>query len=365
MQIETAIARSPSKLTIETIEIEDPRPGEILVKLVATGLCHTDISALEGILPTPMPMVLGHEGAGVVIKVGAGVSKVEVGDHVVMTYTYCGNCPSCVAHDHTYCHSLLQLNFDGNRRDGSSPLSKGIEKINGLFFGQSSFATYAICGERNIVKVPKDVPLEILGPLACGVQTGAGAAVNSLEIGLGATFVVFGAGTVGLSAVMGAKVAGAATIIAVDLSDDRLALARDLGATHTLNGKTQDVLTEIMKITGAGVEFSLDTTGNQEVMETALASTAPRGTCAWLAGVSPDMRVSVDPTFLLMGRKLRGIIEGDSHDATTFINRMIDWYREGRFPFDKLIRFYPFADIETAIRDSHTGETIKPVLKFA
>ena len=364
MNIHAAIAREPGKISVETMQIEDPRADEILVRLVATGLCHTDITSLEGILPIPFPMVLGHEGAGLVEKVGSEVKSVKVGDHVVMTYDHCGHCRSCEAHAHTYCHDLPTINFGGNRRDGSSPLSQDGAKINGGFFGQSSFATFAICTDRNIVKVPADIPLEILGPLACGVQTGAGAVVNSLQVTPGASFAVFGVGTVGLSAVMGARVVGAKTIIAVDVSEARLKLARDLGATHTINGKSQDALAEIMRITGSGVEFSLDTSGVQSVMEQSLAAIAPRGTCAWLAGVSPDMRIPVDPSFLLGGRKLRGIVEGDSHDPTKFINQMIEWYRKGIFPFDRLIRFYPFEDISAAIHDSHIGETIKPVLRF-
>ena len=364
MNIHGAIARIAGKISVEAMQIEAPRADEILVRLVATGLCHTDISALEAVLPIPFPMVLGHEGAGIVEKVGSDVKSVKVGDHVVMTYDHCGHCPSCESHAHTYCHELRTINFGGNRRDGTSPLSQDGAKINGGFFGQSSFATFAICNERNVVKVPADVPLEILGPLACGVQTGAGAAVNSLQVTPGSSFAVFGVGTVGLSAIMGAKVAGAKTIIAVDVFESRLALARDLGATHAINGKNQDALAEIMRITGSGVEFSLDTSGIQSVMEQSLAAIAPRGTCAWLAGVSPGMRIPVDPKFLLSGRKLRGIIEGDSHDPTKFINQMIEWYRQGRFPFDRLIRFYPFEDIQAAIHDSLTGETIKPVLRF-
>lgn len=366
MEITAAIARAPSKLSIEKVQIEDPRPDEVLVRMVATGLCHTDVSALEGILPMEMPMVLGHEGAGIVEKVGADVTHVKPGDPVAMSYNFCNQCPSCAQGKHTYCNDFLPLNFNGlQRADGSSPISKDGEKINAFFFGQSSFGTYAICTGKNVVKVPDDVPLEILGPLGCGIQTGAGAAVNSLGIKKGDVFTVFGAGTVGLSAVMGAKVAGAKTIIAVDLSEDRLATAKELGATHTINGGADDLAAEIMKVTGHGTQYALDTTGNQMIMETALAVTAPLGTCAYLAGVHPDMRIPVDPTFMMQGRKLIGIIEGDSHDAGAFINQMIDWYKAGKFPFDKMIRFYDFQDLETAIHDSHTGETIKPIVKFA
>lgn len=364
MKIESAICRHVGKIAIETIDLEEPRENEVLVRNIATGICHTDISVMNQVLPAPLPIALGHEGAGIVEKVGAKVTNVAIGDHVVMTYDYCGTCPSCLAGKQTYCHNSFDYCFGGYRPDGSSPISKDGEALHGSFFGQSSLSTYSLCYDRNIVKVRKDAPLELLGPLACGIQTGAGAVLNALKVKKGSDFAVFGAGAVGLSAIMAAKIAGARHIIAVDVAPERLELARQLGATDIINGTSENVLEKIAGLTEGGVMYSLDTSGVETVMQQAVMSLAPRGTCGWLAGVSPDMNVTVNPLFLLYGRSIRGIIEGDAHDASAFINQLIDWHMEGKFPFDKLIKTYPFSEIETAIIDTKSGSAIKPIIVF-
>lgn len=364
MKIESAICRHAGQVTIETIDLEEPRENEVLVRCVATGICHTDISVMNQVLPAPLPIALGHEGAGVVEKLGSKVTNVAVGDHVVMTYDYCGTCPSCLAGKNTYCHNSFDYCFGGHRPDGSSPISKDGEILHGSFFGQSSLATYSLCYDRNVVKVRKDAQLEILGPLACGIQTGAGAVLNALQVEQGSDFAVFGAGAVGLSAIMAAKIAGAQRVIAVDIAPERLELAHELGATDTINGASENVLEKIAALTDGGVLYSLDTTGVPAVMQQAVMALAPRGTCGWLAGVSPDLNISVNPLFLLYGRSIRGIIEGDAHDASTFINQLVDWHMDGKFPFDKLIKTYPFSDLDTAIADSKSGKSIKPVILF-
>lgn len=364
MQIQAAVARQPGQLAIETLDLDTPRDNEILVRLVATGICHTDLSAISLTLPSRLPMVPGHEGAGIVEAVGAAVTKVAPGDHVVMTYDYCGHCRACRDHDHTYCHHSVKYCFEGDRPDGSPTLQSTDGPVHGSFFGQSSLATYALCYDRNVVKVRKDAPLELLGPLACGIQTGAGAALNALKVSSKTDFAVFGAGAVGLSAILAARIAGAPRIVAVDISDERLALAREFGATETFNGASGDAVAFIRSITEDGVLVALDTTGAPSVMQQAIAATAPRGTCGWLAGVNPSLEVPVNPTFLLPGRKVQGIIEGESHDPETFINQLIDWYMEGRFPFDRMCRFYAFSDIGQAFADSHHGRVIKPVVRF-
>lgn len=365
MKIEAAVARaSHAPFEIETLELEDPREGEILVRVVATGICHSDISMRDGGLPTPRPAVLGHEGAGIVEKVGRGVAKVVPGDHVLMTYNSCGHCPSCQDHESTYCYEFAPRNFFGSRVDGSSALSKEGAMIHGNIFGQSSFATYALCHEVNAVKVPRDLPLDLLGPLACGVQTGAGAVINALRVHAGDSLAVFGSGSVGMSAVMAARVAGATTIIAVDLVEERLALARELGATHTINARSADIVAQIKEMTGSGVKFALDTTANAAVIRTAVDALAPRGTCG-IVGASPfgtEMTLDV-VSFMSEGRKLRGIVEGDSN-PDVFIPVLIDLYRQGRFPFDKMITFYAFEEINDAVDDSEHGRCIKPVVRM-
>jgi aryl-alcohol dehydrogenase len=349
---------------IEEFELEAPRAGEVLVRIVATGMCHTDAAVRSGDLPTPLPVVLGHEGAGVVESVGAGVRKVAAGDHVVISVNSCGQCDSCLSGHPSICHSIFPLNFAGARFDGSHALTGGAGRVHDQFFGQSSFATRALAHERNVVKVPSDVPLELLGPLACGIQTGAGSVLNALRVGPGESFAVFGSGAVGLSAVMAARVGGATTIIAVDVLPARLELARELGATHVVNGRECDAVAEIQKITRIGVKHALDTTGNVNVIRGAIEALRMGGVCGILGASAAGAELSfpVSP-FMSMSKSLRGIIEGDSV-PDIFIPQLIELYRQGRFPFDKLLRFYALEDINQALADSEKGLTVKPVIRM-
>jgi aryl-alcohol dehydrogenase len=365
VEIKAAVARQQGQgLTLEQVNLEAPRENEILVRVVATGVCHTDLVVLAGHLPTPFPVVLGHEGAGVVEQVGSAISKVKPGDHVVMTYNSCGSCPSCEDHASSYCHEFFPRNFFATRPDGTSAISQNGDSIHGNFFGQSSFATHSLCHEANVVKVSADLPLELLGPLACGIQTGAGAVMNSLQVSVGSSFIVFGTGSVGLSAIMAARVVGASTIIAVDMNDERLEMAKQLGATHTINPKQSVVSEEVMKITGFGVNYSLDTTGLPTVIRDAVESLAPRGTCGILGAPAPETLIELDEThFMSGGRRMMGIVEGDSN-PDTFIPMLADLYAKGMFPFDRLVKFYNLDQINEAIHDSETGSSIKPVIRM-
>jgi len=351
-------------LVIEDVELGDLQPGDVLVRVQASGLCHTDLEVMQGSLTYPLPIVLGHEGAGVVEKVGKAVTKVAVGDHVVMSYNSCGHCDSCNEHAPNYCHDFFGHNFAGVRPDGTSALSKGAETIHGNFFGQSSFANYALCHERNVVKVTKDAPLELLGPLACGIQTGAGAVINALKVSAGRSIAVFGAGSVGLSAVMAARVVGATTIVAVDLNAERLEMARTLGATHTFNPKSCDAVAEIMKATGTGVDYAFESTGVPAVIRNAMDSLAPRGTCGIVGAATLDTEITINAMHLMTaGRSIRGIVEGDS-TPEVFIPQLIELHRQGRFPFDKLVSFYPYEKINQAVEDAETGKAIKPIIRM-
>lgn len=365
MLIKAAVTRAAhAPQSLEMLELAEPRDDEILVRVLATGVCHTDIAMRDQAFPVPQPIVLGHEGAGTVVAVGRAVTKVAVGDPVVMSYNSCGVCPSCVEHEATYCHDFFGRNFAGQRPDGTSPLAKGGERIHGNFFGQSSFATHALCHERNVVKVPRDAPLERLGPLACGIQTGAGAVINALKVGVGRSIAVFGTGSVGLSAIMAARVVGATTIIGVDLNERRLALAAELGATHTLKADAVNVIDEIMRITGSGVNFALETTANPKVIRQAVESLTLRGECGLVGASNVGTEVSLDVLHLMTaGRKLRGIVEGDSVPEL-FIPQLIELHRQGRFPYDRMIRFYELDEINQAIADSESGATIKPVVRM-
>ena len=366
MTIRAAILRDTTlSMPIETVTLEDPRPDEVLVRVVATGICHTDIkmALVPGLVPRPI--VLGHEGAGVVEKVGSAVRKVAPGDHVVMTFDSCGLCPTCTRGMPAYCYEVKPRTFDGARMDGSTPFRcEGIETLHGKYFGQSSFATKALAYERNVVKVRKDAPLELLGPLGCGIQTGAGAVLNSLKVTAGSSFVVFGTGAVGLSAIMAARVAGASTIIACEVNASRRAMAAEVGATHVLDPAVDDVPARIREITGDGVDFSLDTSAVTVAMQQAIGALRPLGTCGILANKGPahELPIPVLP-LMLGGRTVRGLLQGDSV-PDLFIPMLVDLFMAGRFPLDKLVTFYPFEEIDRALADNDSGAAIKPVVRM-
>lgn len=370
MQIKAAVLHAPERaLTIETLELEPPRDDELRVRLVATGVCHTDISMVGRPFPVAQPIVLGHEGAGIVEAVGRHVRKVQPGDRVVLSFNSCGQCPSCQAHAPSYCHDFAATNFVGLRPDGSAALSLQGAPVRHNFFGQSSFATHCLCTETNVVKVPDAVPDEVfeyLGPLGCGIQTGAGAVINVLKPQMGQSLVVFGAGAVGLAGLMAARAIGVGTLIAVDRVAERLALACELGATHTIDAtQVQDVPARIREITGKGADFSLDTTGVPAVTRQAIDALGPRGMCGFVGGAAVGAQVAVDVRdMMIQGKTLRGIVEGDAN-AEVFIPAMIDMHLQGRFPFDKLVRMYPFEQVNEAMADSRSGRTVKPVLRFA
>jgi len=236
MRISAAVAHEVgAPFTLAEVDLEDPAPDEVLVQIAGVGICHTDIAVKEGHLPFPLPGVLGHEGSGTVVSVGADVTAVTVGDHVAISFNSCDRCPRCAKGEPAYCHNFLEYNFSGVRSDGSSGLASAGTKLGANFFGQSSLATHALAHQRNVVKLPPDVPVELVGPLGCGIQTGAGAVFNSLDVQPGSTVVIAGAGAVGLSAVMAAVVRDAASIIAVDLHESRRALATEVGATHVVD----------------------------------------------------------------------------------------------------------------------------------
>ncbi|MBV1697249.1 MAG: NAD(P)-dependent alcohol dehydrogenase [Hyphomicrobiales bacterium] len=349
---------------IEKLRLEEPRADEVLVRIVATGMCHTDMVVRDQVYPVPQPIVLGHEGAGVVEKVGPSVVKVRPGDHVVLTFMSCGRCRMCAQGRPANCENFNAHNFSGARADGTGSLADEHGPIHDHFFGQSSFSTFAVANERNVVKVPKEAPLELLGPLGCGIQTGAGAVMNALKVGHGDSFAAFGAGAVGLSAVMAARAIGATTIIAVDVVPARLALARDVGATHAVDARKRDPIAAIREITGGGVQFSLETTAIPEVVRQAIDSLGVRGTCGIVGAAPPATEINIDVTeFMQMSKTVYGIIEGDSV-PDIFIPTLIDLFLQGRFPFDKLTKMYPFEQINDAASDSEHGLTVKPIIRI-
>ena len=367
MKITAAVVPSKNApFELRELELEGAGPGEVLIRMVATGVCHTDQVIREQYVPVPLPAVLGHEGAGVVEQVGDGVQHVAPGDHVVLSFNSCGLCAACMSGAPGYCSDFGDRNFGGHRPDGTTALRSGDAPISSHFFGQSSFATHAVVSARSVVKVPTDVPLNILGPLGCGIQTGAGAVLNSLDPAAGATIAVFGAGAVGDAAILAAQVAACSTIIAVDRVPQRLDFARDLGATHVIDVSDEDPVERIKELTGGnGVDYALETTGVPSVLRQAVDSLAVRGVAGLLGQAPIGSEVAFETgASLVRGWTLTTIVEGDAVPQL-FIPRLIELYRAGRFPFDRLIKHYPFADIEKAFSDSENGTTVKPVLTFS
>jgi aryl-alcohol dehydrogenase len=361
MKIRAAVARANQPFRIEECDLDAPAAREVLVRVEACGVCHTDLLAKDHGLGTPLPAVLGHEGVGRIQALGDGVAGLSIGDRVVMSFGACGQCASCAAGMPAYCRHAVDFNLRGRRLGGgASPIRLGGEAITGHYFGQSSFATFAVAAATNLVRLPEDLPPSRMAPLACGVQTGMGSVVHVLRAGPEDRLAVFGCGTVGLSAVMAAKIAGCRRIIAVDLLQSRLDLAAELGATDCIQNGQQDVAAALGKL--GGVSLAFDNTGAPEVIEAAFGALSPRGRLA-LAGVSRGgARIQLDPNRLMStGRTLVGTAEGDA-DPREFIPRMIEWHRSGRLPLEKLVRTYPFEHINEAVADMQSGRVVKPVL---
>jgi aryl-alcohol dehydrogenase len=363
MQIEAAVVDERGKLTFQELSLDEPRDNEVLVRVVATGICRLDYTMCAS-TRVAKPVVLGHEGAGIVERVGRNVGCVHPGDSVVMSFNSCGQCASCLGNIPAYCLEVDAYNFGGKRPDGSTALRRQNERVHSHFFGQSSFATHAICTERNVVRVPGDAPLELLAPLACGVQTGAGAVLNSLAVTAGSSVVVLGAGSVGLAAVMGACIAGATKIIAIDVQPSRLQTACALGATHTILAERGCELTaEIMKITGSGANFAVDTSGDIASILQSIRGLAPLGKMGLISECHGEVIPVRALEMMLSGRSLRGVHQGDSVPQK-FIPQLAGYYLEGRLPLEKLVTFYDFKQIEEAMADMNSGKCIKPVLRM-
>lgn len=346
---------------LESVELVDPGPGQLRVRIHACGICFTDVGVQTYEQGLPLPQVLGHEGAGVVEAVGEGVTTVAPGDHVVLSYASCGHCSSCATAAPQYCASFMALNYAGSLADGRPPMQGRGGAIYGAFFGQSSFATHAIAYERNTVRVAANLDLAMLAPFGCGMQTGAGTVYNSLAPVRGQSLTVFGTGSVGMAALMAAADLGCRPLIAVDRNPDRLALAAELGATHTILAGDTDLAAAIRAIVPTGVDFIVDTTGVGAVIRAGTEALASRGQLAMLAVTPPGTELTINPNILLGGRALRGAVEGDA-DPRRFIPELIARHLAGRFPHDRLVTTYRFADINQAVADMKAGKVIKPVL---
>ncbi len=364
-----AICRGNTQpFSIEDVELDTLRPDELRIRIVACGICHTDMAVRDAQLPVPLPVVLGHEGAGIVEEVGSGVTVAKPGDRVVMSFNSCGECPSCDVDAPTYCYNFYPHNWSGKRADGSAPMFHDGEPMNANFFGQSAFATHAIAHQRNVVRVPDSasaLPLEQLAPIGCGLMTGAGAVLRSMEVRAGLPIAIFGAGTVGMAAIMAAKIAGANPIIAVDVNDQRLSMAKELGATHTFNGKTDDAFAKIRELCPQGLAYAFDTTGINSLIQQAWGLLAPRGICGMVGASDPADNVTFNEAeFMGGGRRVMGILGGDS-DVGPFLCELIEHHLAGRFPYERLIGYFPFDQINEAFEASESGKVVKPVLRIS
>ncbi|MGB8878394.1 MAG: NAD(P)-dependent alcohol dehydrogenase [Solirubrobacteraceae bacterium] len=345
---------------IADVELDEPRADEVLVKLTAAGVCHTDLATKAAWPQDKSPIVLGHEGAGVVEAAGTDVTAVRPGQHVLLSYRSCRSCPTCKAGHPPYCRDFRTLNLIGSRPDGSTTMRRDGSPVYGSFFGQSSFASHALAYQSNVVAVEDDIDLTIAAPLGCGVQTGAGAVLNVLRPESESSLVVFGAGGVGLSALMVARVAGVGTIIAVEPVTGRRLLATELGATASIDPLHDDVVDAIRELTGGGATHALDTTANGAVINQAIEALATLGTLA-LVGVGPaEVQITVR-NVIGGGKTIRGVVEGDAVPHQ-FIPRLLALHHEGRLPLEKLIRKYRFDEINQAVADAARGAAIKPVL---
>lgn len=363
MKVQAAVAVGAGKpFDLKTLELDEPRDDEVVVRIVGVGVCHTDLvfKDAEAIAP---PVVLGHEGSGIVEKVGTNVAKVAPGDRVAITFRSCGTCARCQSGDPAYCLTMPMLNYIGMRPDGTKALKGEGGPVGSNFFGQSSFATYAIAYERNLVKAPDDLPLELLGPLGCGIQTGAGGIMRSLACEAGSTLLITGGGPVGLSAVMGGKIQGCSRIILVEPHADRRALALEFGATDVIDPAAQpDLAAAVRALLPQGVDYAFDTTGVPAVQAATMGCLAPKAVYGIVGITPPGVPAPGDlSTIMTFGYTIKGIIEGDS-DPDVFLPELMELHRQGRLPFDRMIKTFPFSRINEAIEAQHRGECVKVVL---
>ncbi len=364
MKVTAAVTHEQGKLSIETVELEAPKASEVLVKIVAAGVCHTDSAGINQIIPVTLPAIFGHEGVGIVEEVGVGVDTLKPGDKVILSYPSCGCCENCTEGATYACEDLNRLFFDGSYKDGTKRFSTEGKPVSS-FFGQGSFASHVVVDARNAVKVDVELDdLKQLCSLGCGVQTGAGAVLNALVPDPESSLVVFGCGGVGMAAIMAAKIRGCSKIIAVDVVPSRLELALELGATHAVNGKEVDTVAAIKEITNGGANYSVECSGIPMLINQALQCLRRLGKCC-LVSVTGDAEVPIalEPLIMNPSVSLIGATEGASAPQV-FIPKLVQFYKEGRLPVDKLVKFYPFEKIEDAFEDSHKGITIKPILTF-
>jgi S-(hydroxymethyl)glutathione dehydrogenase/alcohol dehydrogenase len=352
-------------LKLENVKLDEPQVNEVLVKLVASGVCHSDLHFMKGEMYCVMPTVAGHEGAGIVEKVGPGVTSLQPGDHVVLMVSFsCGKCRFCVEGHPTMCVENMPVMAGGVLPVcGSTRLSKGDQALHHLF-GLACFAEYTVVHERSCVKIREDAPLDKVCLLGCGVATGIGAAINTAGVRPGESIVIWGAGGVGLSAIMGAKLAGAGKIIAIARNPKKLALARGFGADHVVNASEEDPVAKVMELTGGGADYAIESAGKTEVMQQAYASIHNGGKCVVAGMAALGTTMTIQSYELLLGKTLTGTVQGDIK-AQVDIPRYIDMFMDGKLPFDKLIsKTYTLDQVNEAFAALEKGEVIRSVIRI-
>jgi aryl-alcohol dehydrogenase len=349
---------------LRRLALGEPRADELAVRVEAVGICHTDVSVAAGDFGMPFPIVVGHEGTGVVEEVGAGVDGFAVGDRVVLSFDWCGHCRNCLDGRPTYCYENWPRNFGGGRLDGSTSLALDGAPVHSHFNGQSSFSERLICPAHSGIRVESEIPASLLAPLGCAVQTGAGAVLNSLRPGPRDGIAIFGLGAVGLSAVMGAAIAGCEAVIAVDPNPERRALAAELGATHVVDPAAEDPVEAIRALAPDGLQFTLEMSGVPAVLQQAISALAPGGTCGLVGAPPVGTRFPLDVHEILsFGRRLQGIVLGDSVPER-FLPELVAYWEEGRLPLERLVETFPFAAIDTAIEAARSGRVVKAVMEM-
>jgi aryl-alcohol dehydrogenase len=353
------LEQASTPFTVTEVELDDPRPDEVRVRVAAVGICGTDLE-FSNFWPTPA--LLGHEGSGVVEAVGSAVTTVRAGDHVAMSFASCGQCSLCLTGSPAYCRSFDAINFGGRRLDGSTAVTRDGAPINAHFLGQSSFASHVIAPARAVVAIDPAIDLKHVGPFGCGFQTGAGGVLNVLKPAPGSSIAVFGAGAVGAAAIIAAGLAGCATIVAVDIDPAKLASAKTLGATHSLDSAAADLAGQLAEIAPGGLDYVIDTTGREAVLRTAVEALGPLGR-AGVIGIGPSESMSFEWRSILNGRSVTGIIAGASIPQL-FLPKLLALHAEGRFPIDDMITYFPFAEINEAVAAIRAGSVAKAVLTF-
>jgi Zn-dependent alcohol dehydrogenase len=359
------LAGRGERFTVEDVEIDEPRPGEVLVRLIASGVCHTDAVAQQGDLPFPVPGVLGHEGVGRIEALGDGVVGHQVGDTVLLGWPWCGRCRNCLAGQPRYCLQLAPLLIGGGRTDGSTSLRRADgTPLHSHFFGQSSFAEHAIVGPSSLVPFSTTAAPEAVGVLACGIATGAGAVLNTLDLGPGDSLVVFGAGAVGLAAVMAARLTPATTIVVVEPNAARRALASKYGATEVVDPAAVDVVPAIHEICAGTADAALDCTGIPAVIRQAIDSVGMLGTAVLIGAAPAGAEFSADHLTTLWGKRIVGTLGGESQ-SPRLVPALLALHDQGRFPFTDLIQYFPRGEINEAMEASRRGDVVKPVLRMS